>query len=233
MDDEIEQELTDKQLAAARLLATDPTSTKQDVAATLNIGRRTIFRWMNNPAFVKKIEEFKRSALVKPDVGTILKLLSQSEKSQLLEKLLGQKGQSSLPQIKELEDQVMGLRDTEQIEDAIDKIERLAGRLRKRVIPGADKLYDHTGRAIHNATTLKARIRHLKSLQVICRSVGIKVEDSDEVWCPSCRHKINLLDVKEMLMENIERAGKGNVDWDDLTDDTADDESDDWDEEKD
>ena len=46
MDDDLNHELTDKQLAAARLLATDPKSTKQDVAEALAIGRRTIFRWV-------------------------------------------------------------------------------------------------------------------------------------------------------------------------------------------
>ena len=223
MDDSLDHELTDKQLAAARLLATDPTTTKADVAVALNIGRRTIFRWLTDPAFVGKIEEFRASALVKPDVGTILKLLSQSEKNQLMEELLGEKGQSSLPQIKELEDHVIGLNNTDLIRDAITKIGLLAGRLKRREIPGADKLYDHTGKAIHTATTHKMRVRHLKSLLTMCRSFGIKVEDTGEVWCPSCRFKIRLLDIEQMLLENMEKAGKGNVDWDDLEDDTADD----------
>ena len=182
------------------------------------------------PEFARKVEEFRRSSLVKTDVETILSLLSKREKDQLLKGLLGEKGQASLPQIRELEMHILEMRDTDLIRDAIDSVERLAGRIRRKIVPGDDKLYAHTGKMITNAITMKARIQHMKGLEAIASSIGAEVDDTDKVKCPGCGRKIDLLlDRSLEILNQIERSGKGHVNWDNLDNAELEIKNDEWD----
>ena len=145
-------ELNSRQIDAARMLALEPDRTKESVASSLKISRRTIFRWLSDARFQKKIEEFRRSKMVANDAKSVLRMLSAKEKRDLFLLLLEEKENShlNLPEIEELESRIMRVADNdndplhEKTRNAVRKVELLLGRLRRNALHSRDYNPDGT-----------------------------------------------------------------------------------------
>lgn len=101
------ENLSERQLDAARMIAMNPDRTKESIAESLKISRRTVFRWLQNVKFVEKINEFKQSAIASIDVFTIAQTLSNQEKEKLLEILKMEQEPDFLPEIYQLEERIL------------------------------------------------------------------------------------------------------------------------------
>lgn len=144
------EKLSSRQLDCARLIATSPGRSKQDIASSLKISRRTVFRWLTDEVFQKKIEEFRRSKIVTSDAKSIYGMLSVKDRKELLSLLLGEKENRHLhlPEIAELENKIMEVAKNdddpmqEKTRKAIEKVERLLGRLKRNVLCSMDYQQD-------------------------------------------------------------------------------------------
>ncbi len=134
-------ELSSRQLDAARILATSPNRSKESIAKSLKISRRTIFRWLADDRLQKKIEEFRRSKIVANDAKSVLAMLSVKDKQELLTLLLEEKENRHLyfPEIEELERKIMEIAESddlmrEKTKKAVETVELLVGRLKQNAL---------------------------------------------------------------------------------------------------
>jgi len=109
-----------------------------------------VFRWLTDEVFQKKIEEFRRSKIVTSDAKSIYGMLSVKDRKELLSLLLGEKENRHLhlPEIAELENKIMEVAKNdddpmqEKTRKAIEKVERLLGRLKRNVLCSMDYQQD-------------------------------------------------------------------------------------------
>ncbi len=175
-------ELNSRQIDAARMLAMEPDRTKESVAASLKISRRTIFRWLSDARFQKKIEEFRRSKMVANDARSVIRMLSAKEKRDLLSLLLEEKENRhlNLREIEQLEKEIMGIAESdhdplrETTKGAVEKVELLVGRLRKNAL--FDRDYESDGR--HKKLTLRDLIDGLIEISLISIGLGVDTKDA-------------------------------------------------------
>ncbi len=146
MSDNVPQEedvidaLTDRQVDAARMLAMNPGRAKVSVAVSLGISRRSLFRWLNNQAFLAKIKEFRRSPVITGDVEAIYEMLGEKEKEELRELLGSEKSEINLSELMVIEERILeaaakceGPRDqSEALVEAVCKIALMLGRILRK-----------------------------------------------------------------------------------------------------
>ena len=188
-DNDVAEELSDQQLDCARLLATAPDRSKKEVAASLQINPRTIFRWINDERFQEKIKEFKRAGIVASDAKGVLGMLSAKQRKELLSLLLAEKDHRhlNLPEIASLENRMVQIAENdddplqEKTKSAVRKVELLLGRLRRNALCSMD--YEPDGSPVKQ--TLREFVDDLMETAVIAARLGedkLLVRAVAEAW---------------------------------------------------
>ena len=145
-DNDVAKELSDQQLDCARLIATCPGRSKEDISRSLKVDKRTVFRWLTGERFRKKVEEFRRSEIVAGDANSIYGMLSSKDKKELLALLLSEteNRHAYFPEISKLEAKIMEVSENdgdplrEKTITAVKKVELLLGRLRRNALGSTD-----------------------------------------------------------------------------------------------
>jgi hypothetical protein len=127
--------LTERQIAVARVLATEPDTPKTKIADRFRIGRRTIYDWMKDPTFMDKIFEFEQSSEVPLTAEKVLEKLDPHELAVLKDKLKEHREKSKvLPELTTLEIALKRLLARNpgpgDISDLSDRVWKLFGQLR-------------------------------------------------------------------------------------------------------
>ncbi len=176
IDDDTVRGLSSRQIDCARLIATSPGRSKQDIASSLKISRRTVFRWLANEAFRKKVEEFRRSKIVTSDAKSIYGMLLPKDRKELLTLLLDEKENRHLrfPEIAELESKIMQIAENDHdplqkaTKGAVEKVERFLGRLRRNALFSRD--YETDGSPIKQ--TRREIVVELMEMAIIAAGLG-------------------------------------------------------------
>ncbi len=127
--------LSDRQVDAARLIATNPDRPKKDIAASLKISRRTVFRWLANERFVDKVNQFRRSPVLRNDPDAIFATLDERAKKALFERLKQEQEPYRLPEIQAIEGKIMDIAKNDHTvnrrptKKAVSEVALLLGRL--------------------------------------------------------------------------------------------------------
>jgi len=175
-NDDTVRGLSSRQIDCARLIATSPGRSKQDIASSLKISRRTVFRWLANEAFQRQVEEFRRSRIVASDAKSIYGMISPKDRKELLTLLLDEKENRHLHllEIVELENKVMEIAKNdddplrEETIKAVEKVERLLGRLRRNALFSMD--YEQDGSPVKQ--TKREAISDLQELILLISEFG-------------------------------------------------------------
>ena len=92
------ENMSSRKTVAARLLGTT-TMTRTAIAKSTAIGLRTLYRWLEEDDFRAMIDKFRKGALDKPNINTILTMLDEAEKKELMRRLSGENDGLVFPEI--------------------------------------------------------------------------------------------------------------------------------------
>lgn len=139
-------------------------------------GNRTVFRWLADEVFQKKVEEFRRSKIVTSDAKSIYGMLLPKDRKELLTLLLDEKENRHLrfPEIAELESKIMQIAENDHdplqkaTKGAVEKVERFLGRLRRNALFSRD--YETDGSPIKQ--TRREIVVELMEMAIIAAGLG-------------------------------------------------------------